>query len=184
MLMMNKASTSFLKRVWVLSALVSLAACSNNDEMVALQDYVQNTINRAPGPIEPIPEFEAYEAFTYSAASLRGPFDIPIDITALEESELNSDVRPDENRPRELLESFTLGNLKMVGSISRQGTFWALVQDSSGLIHDVKVGQYMGRNHGRVIATTESQIDMIEIVPTGSGGWMERPQTMVLSEED
>ena len=36
----------------------------------------------------------------------------------------------------------------------------------------------MGRNHGRVISISETQIDLIEIVPSGAGGWIERPQTI------
>jgi len=40
----------------------------------------------------------------------------------------------------------------------------------------------MGRNHGRIVEISENQIELVEIVPTGDGSWMERPQTVMLRE--
>lgn len=167
----------------MLAAAVSLlAACSNNEEMIELQDYVQRTVNRPPGRIEPIPEFRSYEPFQYSAASLRSPFDIPLDISQIIRNQ-NSDVRPDENRPKEQLENYALSNLEMVGTIARGGTRWALILDETGLVTRATIGNYLGRNHGRIVGISESQIDLVEIVPTGDGFWMERPQTIQLRQQ-
>lgn len=180
--MSNHSIHNFIPRQAVLLlATLLLAACSNNDEMIELQDYVRQTVNRPPGPIEPIPEFTSYEPFTYSAASLRSPFDIPLDITQIIRNQGNN-VRPDENRPKELLENYPLSSLLMVGTISRSGTDWALIQDESGLVSRATIGNYMGRNHGRIVAINDSQIELVEIVPTGDGSWMERPQTILLRE--
>ncbi|MDY6982871.1 MAG: pilus assembly protein PilP, partial [Pseudomonadota bacterium] len=161
---------------------LTLAGCSNNDEMIALQDEVNRIVNRPPGPIDPPPEFVTYEAFTYSAASLRAPFDVPLDANALRASQQNNQVMPDLNRTPELLESFNIGNLVMVGTLARGGQRWALIRDETGNISRVGVGNYMGRNHGRIDAISERQIDVTEIVPTGDGGWIERPQTLTLQE--
>ena len=46
----------------------------------------------------------------------------------------------------------------------------------------MKVGDYLGRNEGRIVAITESQVDIVEIVPDGEGGWLERPRTIPLKE--
>lgn len=181
---MNKSSRQALARGLVLAtAVLLLSACSNNDEMIELQNYVQSTVNRAPGPIEPIPAFSSYEPFQYSASSLRSPFDIPLDITQIIRNQ-NNNVQPDENRPKEQLESYAINSLVMVGTISRSGTEWALILDESGLVSRATVGNYLGRNHGRIIEVTESQIELIEIVPTGDGSWMERPQTIALRQTD
>lgn len=150
--------------------------------MIALQDEVSAIVNRAPGPIEPPPAFVTYEAFTYSAASLRSPFDLPIDASVLRASQQNSEVKPDENRTPEILESFAISSLVMVGSLERNGQRWALIRDETGNITRAGVGNYMGRNHGRITAISERQIDITEIVPSGDGGWMERPQTVTLQE--
>lgn len=169
------------RRVMLASAVLLLAACSNNEEMIELQNYVQQTVNRPPGQIEPIPAFRSYEPFQYSAASLRSPFDVPLDISQIIRNQ-DSDVRPDENRPRELLENYALSNLTMVGTITRSGTEWALMLDETGLVSRVTVGNYLGRNHGRIIGISETQIDLIEIVPTGDGFWIERPQTVQMRQ--
>lgn len=158
-----------------------MSACSSNEEMIELQDYVQRTVNRPPGQIEPIPEFRSYEPFQYSAASLRSPFDVPLDITQIIRNQ-NNDVRPDENRPREQLENYALSTLTMVGIITRDNTNWALILDESGLVTRATVGNYMGRNHGRIIDISDNQLELIEIVPTGDGFWMERPQTVQLRD--
>lgn len=160
-----------------------LAGCSGNDEMIALQDYVNRVVNRPPSAIEPLPEFVSYEAFTYSAANLRSPFDLPVDLNALLAAQRGGTVAPDEHRPKEALESFALGTLVMVGTLRRDGRTWALIRDELNNISRVTIGNYMGRNHGRIVGITETQIDLIEIVPTGSGGWMERPQTIVMGPQ-
>jgi type IV pilus assembly protein PilP len=165
----------------VLLALLVLAGCSGTKEMIALQNYVQSTVNRPPSAIEPLPEFVSYEPFTYSAASLRSPFDLPIDINELMRAR-NNQVQPDLDRTPEMLERYNLGALTMMGTLSRGGRIWALIKDESGEITRVSTGNYMGRNHGRIVNISETQIDLVEIVPTGSGGWIERPQTILLMQ--
>lgn len=178
---MNNQFTNHGRRLLLVSAVLLLSACTNNEEMIELQNYVQSTVNRPPGRIEPIPEFRSYEPFQYSAASLRSPFDIPLDITQIIRSQ-NSEVRPDENRPREQLENYALSTLTMVGVITKNNTNWALILDETGLVSRATVGNYIGRNHGRIVAINENQMELIEIVPTGDGFWMERPQTVQLRE--
>jgi len=178
---MSSRYTNIITGLSLLAATLLLSGCSNNEEMIELQNYVQQTVNRPPGQIEPIPEFQSYEPFQYSAAGLRSPFDIPLDITLVIRNQ-NNNVRPDENRPKELLENYPLSTLTMVGTISRDGTTWALILDDTGLVTRATVGNHMGRNYGRITDVTENQIELTEIVPTGDGSWMERPQTILLRE--
>jgi type IV pilus assembly protein PilP len=70
----------------------------------------------------------------------------------------------------------------MVGTLTREGQTWALVRDETGNVTRVTRGNYMGRNHGRIINITSAQIELVEIVPTGSGSWIERPQTVQLGQ--
>jgi type IV pilus assembly protein PilP len=46
----------------------------------------------------------------------------------------------------------------------------------------VRTGDYLGRNHGKIMTIDESKIDVMEIVPDGEGGWLERPRTLPLKE--
>ena len=175
----NRTITSAL----ALLCTVVLTGCSNDAKMAELRAYVEQQVNRPPSQIEPPPEFLSYVAFTYSAASLRGPFDIPVDAATALRNQLNSEVKPDENRPKEYLESFALGGLAMVGTIGRNWQTWALIRDETNNINRVAVGNYMGRNYGRITTITETQIDVMEIVPTGDGGWIERPQSITLVQQ-
>ena len=180
---MQKMSRLMIRhKLYILFLLcLSLVACSNNSaDMIELQDYVNKTVNRPPGAVDAMPEFVSYESFTYSAASLRGPFNVPVDVTAAARAEVAEQVKPDENRSKEALEGFSVGTLTMVGTLSKNNTLWALVQDEVSKIHRVMVGNYIGKNHGRIVSTAETQIDFVEIVPNGNGGWVERPQTITL----
>lgn len=158
-----------------------LSACSSDSNLAELQAYVQQTVNRAPGFIEPLPQFVTYEAFTYSATTLRGPFDVPADI-AINRGGSDGVVEPDLSRTKERLEDFSLGSLAMVGTMVREGTLWVLMRDETNMIHKVVIGNYLGRNNGRIVSASETQIDVIEIVPSGGGGWIERPQTIALQQ--
>ncbi|MFO6379570.1 type 4a pilus biogenesis lipoprotein PilP, partial [Pseudomonas aeruginosa] len=60
------------------------------------------------------------------------------------------------------------------------GTF-ALVKGAGG-VHRVRVGDYLGRNDGKVVGISEGKIDVIEIVPDGEGNWLERPRSLTLKE--
>lgn len=157
-----------------------LAACGGNDGMDDLQQFIIEVSLRPGGPVEPLPQFQPYEAFTYSAASLRSPFDVPIMAGTSVAAEPVSEVKPDFNRTPEALEAFALSNLNMVGMITRGNATIALIQDENGRIHRVGRGGYLGRNHGRIMTVSPTEIELTEIVPSGDGAWVERPRTLAL----
>ena len=160
---------------------VVLAACSRAENFVDLQSFIDEVKARPAAEVEPVPEFVPYEGFIYSAASLRSPFEPPVVLVAATEGPvLAQDVQPNLERIRELLESQSLSELSMVGMLTREGVFEALVEDGFGEVHRVGVGNYLGRNHGRIQGITFDRVKVIEIVPSGNGGWVERPQTLTL----
>lgn len=159
---------------------VALSACGGNDGMEDLQNYIVEVSLRPGGPVEPMPQFLPYEAFTYSAASMRSPFDVPIMAGTSAAQEPTSEVKPDFDRTPEELEAFALANLTMVGMITRGNTTIALIRDENGMIHRVGRGNYLGRNHGRIMNVAPSEVEITEIVPSGDGGWVERPRTLVI----
>ncbi len=164
---------------WIaLLALAALTACSGGNE--DLQLFVDETKAKPMGKVPPIPIFKPYHAFTYSAQALRPPFEKPVDILALQKRRGDSTIKPDFSRPKEFLEGFDLDNLSMVGTLSNSKGFWALVRDTETNVHRVAINNYMGRNHGNVIELGDTFISLIEIVPDGLGGWLERPKTLNL----
>ena len=173
------------RRAWLSVILVSLlAGCSQDRGFADLDRFMDETRAKPRGHVEPLPEFKAYEAFTYSAADRRSPFEPPVEVQlTMAEQPQESNVQPDLDRPREALENFDLKDLRMVGTLQGpSGDLYALIRDSSGGIHRVRTGNYMGQNYGRIVGVSETRIELIEIVPNGRGGWVERPRSLTLEE--
>lgn len=167
--------------------LLLLQGCGSGGQYADLDNYMAQSKQEAAarGSIDPIPAFRPYQAFTYSATAMRAPFDIPVDVKELlSMNGPSSDVKPDENRTKEYLERFNLEGLQMVGSLEQRGQLWVLMDDQNGLVHRVTVGNFMGRNHGRIVEVSESQVSVIEIVSSGESSWIERPRTIKLREPE
>jgi type IV pilus assembly protein PilP len=156
--------------------LLVLSGCAS--DMDELQQQVSEIKSRPGERIEPLPEIKPYEAFAYGATSMRSPF-IP---SAPARGDVASAVRPDIKRSREFLEQFPLDTMRMVGTLQLQGRNYALVQGKDGLVHRVLPGNFMGQNDGRIVGIASTKISIIEIVPDGLGGYIERPAALALTE--
>jgi type IV pilus assembly protein PilP len=160
-----------------------LTACGVTSGTADLKEFVDDVMSQPRAVIEPLPVFEPYEAFSYSATGLRSPFDLPVNLDeVVNQTNPDSDIRPDLDRSKEQLEQYSFGSFSMVGTIKREkDELWALISVPDSGIHKVKEGYYVGQNHGKVIRVSQQRIDIIEIVPNGVGGWLERPRSLVLA---
>ena len=70
----------------------------------------------------------------------------------------------------------------MGGTLVLADTTYGLIQTSDGLIHRVVPGNYMGQNDGRILAISESAIELIEIISDGIGGYLERDAAVSLAD--
>jgi type IV pilus assembly protein PilP len=75
-----------------------------------------------------------------------------------------------------------LDTLRMVGTLDQKGRTYGLVQDKQGLVHKVLPGGYLGQNDGRITSISAAKITLIQIVPDGVGGYIERPAALTLTE--
>jgi len=158
--------------------LTALALCGCGRDMADLDARVAEVKARPGGKIEPLPEIKTYETFAYEPGDARSPFVASLpDARAAE-----GGVRPDQSRRREFLENFPLDTLEMVGTLNLGGGLYGLVQTKDKLIHRVTVGNYLGQNDGRIVAITDSDIQLIEIIPDGLGGYTERAASIGLGE--
>ena len=167
--------------IFCCSAVLVLGGCNGGHEFGDLQSYMDEVRARPQGSIEPLPQFQPYEPFTYSASGMRSPFQKPVKIDVASRQKGTKDIKPDESRVKQFLEGFNIEVFQMVGTLSGGTGAFALVKGAGG-VYRVKVGDYLGSNHGRVVAIDESKIDVVEIVPDGEGGWLERPRSLALSE--
>ena len=83
-------------------------------------------------------------------------------------------LSPDPMREKQPLEKFALSDLSMKGTLGEDEMIWALIKASDANLYRVATGQYMGLYNGRVRAVDEEQINVIELIPDGSGCWVER----------
>ncbi|OYY73025.1 MAG: hypothetical protein B7Y40_10635 [Gammaproteobacteria bacterium 28-57-27] len=145
-----------------------------------LQAFVNETMQKpAAKAIPPIPQLKPYTPFIYSAFDSRDPFSAP---EYAEEEKVDNGIRPDSNRSKEPLEAFPLDGIGMMGIIERNNRPEALVSAPNGTIHTVVVGNYLGQNFGKITGIQETKIDLIEILPDGNGGWMEKPATITMKD--
>jgi type IV pilus assembly protein PilP len=172
-----------MKQLILVILTLALSACGVSSGTSDLKQFVDDVMSQPRGVVQPLPVFEPYEAFSYKATGLRSPFDLPVNLDEVAKIiEPTSDVEPDLNRSKEQLEEYSFGSLEMVGTIKREDNqLWALISVPSSGIHKIKEGYYMGQNHGKVVGISQQRIDIIEIVPNGIGGWIERPRSLVLS---
>lgn len=161
------------------AAMILIAACGSSS-FPDLDKYMADVKARPAGHIEPIPAFTAYKTFIYSAAGSRNPFQQPVEVKDITRLQRLVKVKPDTSRPKEFLEQFSIDSLNMVGTLQMDGTLWALIQDAQGSVHRVKIGNYMGKNYGRIVELTENDVSVVEVVSNGPEEWVERPHKLQL----
>jgi type IV pilus assembly protein PilP len=165
------------------SALVlALAGCargvaSTPGDAPNLQNWVADVRARPAEPLDPLPVMQQFETFEYAAQGLRDPFS-----DAWANAEGGSSLRPDPDRRKEPLEAFPLDSLDMVGTIGRGAGAIALVMGPDKVTYRVRPGIYLGQSDGRVTSVREDGIELIELVPDGAGGWLERPASLALDD--
>jgi type IV pilus assembly protein PilP len=142
-----------------------------------LEKYVAEVKARPAPPLDPLPVMQQFETFEYAAQSLRDPFS-----RAFADDGSGSGTRPDSARRKQALEAFPLDSLDMVGTLGKGPGLIALVMAPDKVTYRVRPGEYIGQSDGRVTAVHEDRIELVELVPDGAGGWLERPATLALDD--
>lgn len=172
-----------MKYLYSALAVLLLSGCAPQG-MNDLEQYVKEVKARPPTPIDPIPQITQAETFLYVGEGRRDPFMRSDDTQEVFAETGDDGPRPDPNRRKEELESYPLDSLKMVGTLDQKGAVWALVKTPDGTIHRVRSGNYLGQNDGRITRIEEEKVDLVELIPNGRGGYLERLASMTLGERD
>jgi len=160
---------------------IALSACSHSNE--DLTAFIEKTKTKHVGSVQPLPTFEPYKNFTYASSELRDPFEAAFE-PEIGDNEANANgLRPNATRPKEPLETYPLDTLRMVGILVQNENTWGLVKDPNNVVHRVQTGNYAGQNEGQIISVTEKQIDIIEIIPDGLGGYIERTASLAIGSK-
>jgi type IV pilus assembly protein PilP len=159
--------------------MLMIGGCSK--DVNDLYAFIEKEKSSNVGSVKPLPQFRPYESFSYSAAELRDPFESNVDLD--KELDAANALTPQTDRPKQPLEAFPLDTLAMVGILEQKDDRWGLIKDPQNVVHRVKLGNYMGQNEGRILEITETDIRLVEIVPDGIGGFIERDASIAIGNE-
>lgn len=159
-----------------------LTACVGDRSDLEL--FVTTTKSQHVAHIPPLKEAPKFEHFIYQADLMRSPFVPP-------SRELTEDIidttkdclQPDLKRRKGRLETYALDNLKMRGTLSETESIWALVETNDSSVYRLGVGEYLGLYNGRIAKVTQQMVQVIELIPDGSGCWTERSSNLELTGE-
>ena len=160
----------------VISVMLSGCAPQVDEDVV---EFVKEIKERKSKYVSKIPKIPEKVFFQYKAFEFRDPF-VPYSTPSAETSVSSLQGGPDLNRPREALEVFPLDSLQMVGTIERDGIFFALLKNTSDNIYRVSVGNYVGQNSGKIEKINATEIAIKEWLSNGKGGWREHVLTIPL----
>ena len=170
-----------------LVAVAALTACgeSGNDEVVQFMNE-QRALTRPK--VQPIPEPKTFAPQAYTQEARVEPFSNQKLTQALKrESQQGANpsaalVAPELARRKEPLEALPLDAMAMVGSMLKQGQPVALVRVDN-LLYQVRPGNYLGQNYGRITKVGETDVTLRELVQDAAGEWIERTATLQLQEK-
>jgi type IV pilus assembly protein PilP len=179
----RSARTTVARAAGVVVAALVLSACgrgitSEPGGAPNLEEWVANTKAKPAPALEPLPVMQQFETFEYAAQGLRDPFN-----AAFAADGGSNGPRPDSARRKQTLEQFPLDGMDMVGTLGSGGGLVALVMAPDKVTYRVQRGAYIGESDGRVTGIYEDRIELVELVPDGAGGWLERPATIALDDQ-
>ncbi|SHE62765.1 type IV pilus assembly protein PilP [Modicisalibacter ilicicola DSM 19980] len=168
----------------VLGSLLALmlVGCSDSD-LPTLERQLAELRARPTGQVAPLPEAPEYRPVTYDQAAGRSPF-VPERPEPEQATVDDSSLTPDFERRKEPLEAYALESLTLLGTLRIDDRASVLVRDPEGEVHRLHPGEHLGTDFGRITRIDERSVQLMEIVPNGQGGWIERSRTIALNDED
>lgn len=174
---------AYLALVAVCGVLVSACGASDQEE---LQGWMAEQRSQTKPKVQPIPEPKKFIPQNYVNDGETDPFSNQKLTQALKKETAQSPssgalITPELARRKESLESYPLDSMAMVGSLMKNGQPVALVKVDN-LLHQVRLGSYLGQNYGKVVKLSETEIVLREIVQDAAGEWIERKAALQLNE--
>ena len=162
----------------LLTAAAVVSCAGEPDDLAAYLEEVKARPGVPPGALPQIPR---PGEFRYEAGERPSPF-APVAPGGEDTRRPGAEPAPDLAREPEFLERYSLEALRMVGSLRQESELYGLMQTPDGLVHRLATGDYLGRNHGRVIRISEEEVQLVELVADGNGGYLQRPAAISLAD--
>jgi type IV pilus assembly protein PilP len=164
------------------AALALLSACAaETEELQQWIDLQRREVRPSVTPLTPPKKFDPQAYVAGQAVEPFSPQKLTVALKLEAKAQPNSLLAAESVRRREPLEAFPLDSMSMVGSVTKQGKPFALLKVDS-LLYQVKAGDYLGQNYGRITKITETEIALREVAQDGAGEWIERPAVLQLQE--
>lgn len=170
---------TFVSALGVLSRIATVhdVALRRDGKLLSLDLVVKSYWQRQQGVKRGAPAMQG-QSFVYNASGLRDPFQ-PLALH-VDHAPGRAAVAPDLSRPRGALESLSVDQFDMVGTLSRGARIFALLRQAS-TVHRLAVGDYLGPDHGRITAIHDGHVELVELFPDEQGAWLERTRTLELN---
>jgi type IV pilus assembly protein PilP len=159
----------------------ALSGCgANNDE---LQQWMEQQRREVKPSVQPLSPHKKFDPQPYVVADAVEPFSAQKLSVAIKQEvrQPNSLLASELNRRKEPLEAYPIDSMSMVGSVNKQGQPVALLRVDN-LLYQVKVGEHLGQNYGKIMKISETDVVLREIVQDAAGEWIERTSTLQLQE--
>jgi type IV pilus assembly protein PilP len=159
-----------------------LAGCGEGD-VREVRDWMEQVQRETKPAVKPLAEPKDFIPYAYGAKDAVDPFNASKLLSELARTAAKSPspFTPDLQRPRELLETFPLDTMRMVGNMQKNGTNFAMVQIDR-TIYRVKTGQRIGQNFGVVTHVSDDVVDIREVVQDATGDWVEHMAKLELQQ--
>jgi type IV pilus assembly protein PilP len=160
---------------------VLLAGCSGEQE--ELTQWMEQQRREVKPNVTPLTPPKKFTPQPYTQISGVEPFSSQKLTVALKQEarQPNSLLAAEINRRKEPLEAYPLDSMRMVGSVTRNGRPYALLRVDN-LLYQVKSGDYIGQNYGKITSISETEVGLREIVQDAAGEWIERASALQLQE--
>ncbi|MRW93717.1 pilus assembly protein PilP [Duganella sp. FT80W] len=172
-----------LNFAWLVLLTAALAGCGDSD-VQEVRAWMKQVDAQTQVRVPPLAEPKTFIPYAYQHKDDLDPFNpnkLLAELAKQAAAGGGNGLKPDTERRKELLETYPLDTIKMVGTIEKKGVVHAVLQVDRA-VHQVVVGQHLGQNYGRITAINENTVNIKEIVQDATGDWVERLSKLELQE--
>ena len=171
-------------RVAVTAATLALGLTACGGEQGELSQWMEQQKREVKPSVQPLSPPKKFNPQAYGELAGVEPFSTQKLSVALKQEarQPNSLLSAEINRRKEPLEAYPLDSMAMVGSVIKAGRPYALLRVDN-LLYQVKQGDYLGQNYGKIAKISETDVSLREIVQDAAGEWTERTSALQLQEK-